>query len=184
MIRLIIPACIAMLGGCTAVHPSPPSTQPVITDHANNEGYSLLYNLMDDESNVSKILIIKRVDDSVAGPVKEIANACATATKQLDEYRKQDSSLNYSVTHLPAVESRSRDLQSAAERNRLLGSGGKEFELRLIFTQAEAMNYADTLCRALTEKEHNPARKEFLEHLATQCRGFHERLMKLLSVKS
>lgn len=173
-----------MIGGCASVHPAPPSTQPLAADRSINEGYSLLYNLMDEESNVSKIFIIKRVDEAVSSPVKEIASACDTAKKQLDEYRKQDPALRYDVPSLPMVESRSRDLEGKTERNRLLGSSGKEFELRLIFTQSEAMNYANHLCTALAEKEHEPARKAFLQRLATQCREFHERLMKLLSVRA
>ncbi len=187
--RLIVVAATicagVIIGGCASVHPvaAAPSTRPGDASRAINEGYSLLYDLMGNESNVSKIFIIKRVDDTVSNPVKEIANACVTAKKELDEYRKQDPALRYDVPSLPEIEGRSRDLEGKTERNRLLSSSGKEFELRLIFTQSEAMNYADHLCRALAEKEQEPARKAFLQHLATQCSGFHERMMKLLIVK-
>ena len=55
------------------------------------------------------------------------------------------------------MEQRSRDLQAKVDEKALLTTSGKEFERRLIFTQAEAMNYAMQLCKALDERKPIPA---------------------------
>ena len=177
-----------MIVGCTS---SPPQQQipaaPTGTSDALrqlNEGYSLLYKLMSDESDVAKIFILKHPSDSVAAPVKEIGNAAQAARKKMDELAKQDSRLSYQTPDLPYIEQRSRDLQASAYSKTLLLSGGKEFETRLIFSQLEAMNYAVQLCNALDEKEQDANRKAFLKGLQKQCQDFHDRLTKLLSISA
>ncbi len=102
----------------------------------------------------------------------------------MDQFPKQDNRIEYDVPDLPYMEKRSRDLQADDDEKALLLSSGKDFERRLIFTQAEAMNYAMQLCKALDEKVTDPARKTFLANLARQCGDFHDQLMNLLAVKS
>jgi hypothetical protein len=152
--------------------------------HERNQGYSLLYKLMSDEADVGKIFILKGADDSVKNLVKEIGNGCQGAKKQLEEFAKQDAQLGYNTSDLPYIESRQRELQAKEEEKSLLFSSGKEFELKLLFTQAEAMNYAKQLCKALSEKEDNATRKTFLDNFAKQAADYHDRLMKLLTVQS
>lgn len=139
---------------------------------------------MNDESEVGKIFILKSADDSVKSVVKEIGSACEAAKKQMDEFPKQNIRIEYDVPDLPYMEKRSRDLQAKDDERALLTTSGKEFERRLIFTQAEATNYAMQLCKALNEKETDPGRKSFLENLAKQFSDFHGRLMNLLAVQS
>jgi hypothetical protein len=148
------------------------------------EGYSLLYKLASDESDVAKIFILKHADEPVAAVVKEIATFMQMNKKQLEAFRKSDARLAYDISALPAIELKSRDLQAKDERNGLLFSSGEKFELRLIFTQAEATNYARQLARALAEREDDPTRKQFLTDLAKRSGELHDRLMNLLSVKS
>src|SRR6478752_124374 len=131
------------LAGCTST-PTPPPAPAGSADAFRqiNEGYSLLFKLMSDESDVAKIFILKHPSDSVSGPVKEIGSAAQAVKKKMDELAKQDSRLSYQTPDLPYIEQRSRDLQASVYSKTLLLSGGKEFESRLIFSQLEAMNYA------------------------------------------
>jgi hypothetical protein len=149
-----------------------------------NEGYGLLYKLMVDNSDVSKIVIFTKADDSVVRLVREIAEASQDAKKQMDEFPKSDSHIEYDEPDLPALETKGRELQSSQDAKGLLTSGGKEFEVLLIFTQAEATDYAVQLSKALIENEKDPTRLTFLTNLSKQFADFHVRLMDLLTVKS
>jgi hypothetical protein len=173
---------ILLLSGCAST-PQPPSANGGLF-RQHNEGYSLLYKLMSDESDVGKIFILKHADDSVGNPIRDIAKVCQDAKKQMDEFPKSNNRIEYDVADLPYMEQQSRDLQAKDDTKALLGSSGKEFELRLIFTQAEATNYGMQLSKALAEKEDDPGRKAFLTNLAKQLSDLHDRMMSLLSVKA
>jgi hypothetical protein len=62
----------------------------------------------------------------------------------------------------------------------LLFSSGKKFEVRFLFTQAEAMNYAAHLAKVLHEQEKNPLRQKFLATVAERCTTLHDKAMDLL----
>jgi hypothetical protein len=172
----------ATLIGCSSPPTPPPDTGGSI--HERNQAYSLLYKLMTDESDVNKIFILKSASDPLKNLIKEIASAAQSAKKQLDTFSSPDSRIDFNLTDLPQLEQRSRDLQAKEDEHTLLFSSGKDFELNLIFTQLEAVDYGKQLCKALLEKESDPTRRTFLSNLANQCDGFHDRLMKLLSVQN
>jgi hypothetical protein len=180
-IRGYILLIIVSAAGCAATPKAPSENGGMFRER--NEGYSLLYKLMGDESKVGGIFIIKHADDSVGGLVKEIGAACTGAKKQMDGYPGLNIRIEYDVTDLPKVEQESRDLEAKTQEKNLLTSSGKTFELRLVFTQAEAMEYAKNLCDALIAREDNAQIKAFLTALSLQCAGFHQRLMDLLTVK-
>ncbi|HEY1683789.1 MAG TPA: hypothetical protein VGG19_03420 [Tepidisphaeraceae bacterium] len=158
----------------------PPDNGGVYRQH--NEGYSILYRLMYDESRVGGIFVIKKADDKVKAPIKQLSDACKAAHQRLDDFRRMDHRLEFDVPDLPYMEKTSRDLEAKEDRKLLLFSSGQQFELTLIFTQAQAMNYAVHLCQALEAAEGNPQRKAFLQDLEHQCNSFHDQLMKMLAV--
>src|SRR5271155_1799482 len=124
MIRLTcvwILGCGLALGGCASMGPQPAAAGG-LGDRQRNEGYSLLYKLMGDEAGVNDILIIKHADESVSGLVKEIAAACGSAKTRMYEFRKSDHGLDYDTADLPAVEQKSREIESGIEARKLLGS--------------------------------------------------------------
>ena len=126
-----------------------------------NEGYSLLYQLMNQNSDVAKILIIKHADPPVADLIKEIASTCGQAKKELEQLHEKDRHLSFEMTNLPQIEQETRDAIESTVTKQLLFSSGKTFEHRLLFTQAESMNYAAHLAKVLHEQEDNANRKEF-----------------------
>jgi hypothetical protein len=172
--------CAFTLTGCSSVQ----SILPATSWHQNrvrNEGYSLLYKLLSQESDVAKILIIKDTDPPVTALIKEIANTSGEAQKQLEAFSKANHRLNLKMTDLPKVEQQTRDAIASTEAKQLLFSTGKTFESRLLFTQAEAMNYAAHLAKILEDQETDSQRKEFLAHLSDECTGLHDRVIKLLN---
>src|ERR1700722_11199685 len=82
--HVLILAWALGLSGCASMGPSHVVGAPA--DRSLNQGYSLLYKLMDDEAGVSGILIIKHADDTVSGLVKEIGTACGTAKSRMDAF--------------------------------------------------------------------------------------------------
>jgi hypothetical protein len=170
----------ALLGGCAA-----PASPPVSADlnRQQLEGYGLLYKLMSDDSSVAEIFIIKNADPPVIGLAREIARNCQDAKAQLDAFAKSDPSLHLDVSDLPAAEQESRDSTASQDEKELLSSSGKAFELRLLFTQAQAMGYASELSKAVASHEDDATRKNFLMGLSDKCAGYRDRAMEMLAVK-
>ena len=177
----LIWAVALTLAGCASTPQSPSHNGGLI--HERNQGYSLLYKLTSDEGNVSKILILKHAEEPLAGLVKEISAFCKTAKNRMDAFPKSDSRIEYDMTDLPVIEQQSRDQTAKSDAIALLSSNGKEFELRLVFTQAQAMDYAAQLSSALAKSEDDPSRQRFLTSLTVGYAGFHRRLMNLLTVQ-
>jgi hypothetical protein len=172
-----------LIFGCTQTAPNPPAGEKISDIREQNAGYSLLYQLMKDESDVKDIFLFKEADDSVGNLIREISNHCSAAKSEMDQFQKTDARLDYDVPNLPQIEQESRALARSEDTHDLLGSSGKPFELHLIFTQAQAMGYARDLSQALANHENDPERKTFLTDLSKQCADYNERLMGLLAAK-
>jgi hypothetical protein len=169
------------LAACSSTHP-PSENGGLIREH--NEAYSLLYKMMSDESKVDQIFALKHADDSVANVVKDIAAFCSVAKQKMDAFPKSDPHIEYDVADLPKLEQKARDKESDIDTKALLFSNGEKFEVRLLFTQAQAMQYVRNLASTLADEEDNPERKSFLNDMSHRCSDLYDRLMKLLTVKS
>lgn len=181
--RLVFLVCgLTCVGGCCSTSGESLSHNGGLI-HERNEGYSLLYQLMGDESDVSKLFILKHVDESVGGLVKEISGTSQAAKLKLDGFFTPQSRIEFDVSDLPKTEQASRELERKRQTKELLFSSGKAFELQLIFSQAEATEYAANLCQAIATLEDDPGRKDFLTKLAGEFAGYRDRLMGLLDVK-
>lgn len=171
--------CALVVTGCSAVQ-NIPLTAAWRQARVRNEGYSLLYQLLSQESGAAKLLIIKHADPPIADLIKEIASTCDQAKKELELFRENDRHLSLATTSLPQIERQTRDAIESTVTTQLLFSSGKKFEVRFLFTQAEAMNYAAHLARVLHDQEVNPVRKQSLATLAARCTALHDRAMGLL----
>jgi len=171
--------CIVALAGCSTVPPVVPffGRQSRIRD----EGYSILYTLASEQSNVNKILIVKSASAKVSAEIKQIAEVFSQAKKQLDEFVKADASLNFTMSHLPSMEEKTRAAIASTTTKDLLFSSGKTFELRLLLTQVQALDYASHLADQLADQDGNPKRKEFLMQFARQCVQHHKAVVDLLA---
>ena len=171
--------CVLGLAGCSTV----PAVIPIFGKPARirDEGYSLLYSLADKQSNVGKILIIKKASAKVSAEIKEIAEVFSKAKERLDGFAKDDSGLNFKMEHLPSMEMKTRAAIQSTTTKDLLFSSGKTFELRLLLTQVQALDYASHLANQLADKEGNPKRKEFLTQFAKQCEEHHKQVVEMVA---
>jgi len=165
--------------GCASVQEKIPFVRGRYRDR--NEGFSLLYDLATKQRNVDKILVLKHVNARTESEIKEIAQLFHQAQEEFDSFARQDSSLNFQATHLPALEEKTRDSIQSTTTKDLLFSTGKDFELRLLLTQVQALNYASHLANVLRDKDYNRTRKSFLSEFSKQCDQHHQKVMQLLS---
>jgi hypothetical protein len=85
--------CALALTGCSTVQKIPPIAA-WREARVRNEGYSLLYELLSQESDAAKLLIIKHADSPIADVIKEIASTCDQARKELEQFHEKDRHLN------------------------------------------------------------------------------------------
>jgi hypothetical protein len=139
---------------------------------------------MSDESQVGGIFVLKSADPAVANLVKQIGTDCLGYKNQLEDFAKADKGIEFDVADLPPVEKESRGLIAASQTHDLLFSSGKDFQLRLLLTQIQAMDYASHLSQAIEKHEDDPARKKFLADMSKHCADLHDELVKLLAGSS
>jgi hypothetical protein len=171
--------CALAVAGCSTVQKVLPTTA-WRQARVRNEGYSLLYQLMNQNSDVAKILIIKHTEPPVTDVIKEIASTCGQAKKELEMLHEKDRHLSFEMSNLPQMEQKTRAAIESTVTKKLLFSNGKMFEHRLLLTQAESMNYAAHLAKVLHDQDDNPNRKIFLAKLSDRCTGLHDRVVDLL----
>ena len=153
------------------------------TSHAldRSQAYYLLYELSTKESEVDGILIIKSPRKETAALIKEIAKLSKSLTEKIETDMKADPTLRAGHSPLPVAEIRTRESIEAATRNELIFGSGKDLELRLLLTQAEAMSYLCHLAKVTQGFETEPTRIEFLKGLSKQAHDLGERVVTQIS---
>ena len=172
-------ACILALialTGCVSVN-APFSGVSNRNSSIGDHGYALLYDLMGDEKDVSKLLIIKRERTELGNLIKEIAERSSRAHKQLEAFAKANPGLNLKDLGLPSAEVATREGISKAKGKQLLGAKGKELELELLLAQDEALVYGSHLAGAIAISEPNSERGQFLRELASDLGGLRQKLV-------
>jgi len=116
-----------------------------------NNASSLLEQLLDQEKNVSKLLIIKHGSRELSGLIKAISTTAADGAKRLKGLAQDDLTLDLTHQELPVGEKASRDALGKTEEYDLLMSSGADFEFTLLLTQAEALNYGSHLAKVAAD---------------------------------
>jgi hypothetical protein len=166
-------------------HPTPkPETQVSAKKSSDlvtrNNALALLADLLNDEKNLSKILIIKRNSDEFGRLVENIAKTTRGGSDLLQSLAKSDPGFNLKATGLPPGEIATRKAIAKLKETLLLHSKDAEFEFQLLLTQVEALNYGANL--ALVAAENEPQVDHTCEFLAlgTQLRDLHEQVLARL----
>jgi hypothetical protein len=176
-----------VLCGCESFQSQPAKTQPAneaeirnVNLPVRNNALVLLDDLLNDEKNLSKVLIIKRNSDELGTLVKEISETAGKGAKMLDGYLKNGLALDVKRLDLPPGEAAARREISKTKEHLLLSSKDAEFEFQLLLTQVEALNYGAHLAMVAADCETDPGHtREFLR-LSSQLRDLQERVEAML----
>jgi multidrug efflux pump subunit AcrA (membrane-fusion protein) len=150
----------------TSDHPAP--VAPVHDQEkvaTRNNAASLLFQLVEDEKNVSFLLIFKGNRPEVNSLVKAISVTAGDASKNLLAFAKADPSLDLHATELPAGEIAARAAIAKTKTHQLLLSTGDNFEFALLLTQADALSYGYNLAQTALDNSSDPAEKQMLSAL-------------------
>jgi hypothetical protein len=181
--RYGLPLILAVLAvGCRTM--LPPSEVPTQAARPSSEhGYALLFDLLGDEKDVSKLRFIKRERADLNNLVKEISKVCGDAHKQLEVFGKADPALNLKDLGLPAAEMEARKAIGKTKEKALLTQKNKEFEVQLLLSQNEALTYGAHLAGVVAAAESNPQRNRFLAGLSQQLTGLQQTVFGTLLAK-
>jgi hypothetical protein len=166
--------------GCQTARPfaANPPTDPEGIER--NYGYALLYATIDDETRVDQVLMIKNPRAEVRDLLREITQFAKDAKEQLDALAEADDTLGYDEHGLPYAEAKTRDLITASTSRTIMFSAGHAFEINILSTQYEALNYITHLAHALREMDDDEDRRAFLTELAASAKSLHDRVVELL----
>jgi hypothetical protein len=182
--RIYCSLLLLLLSACATPPTKPPPPAEVTAEDQRfairNQGYSLLFQLLSDEANVSKLLIIKKESTDLGALVKDISRISAGAAKQIETFSKADPHLHLKMTGLPIVEQQTRDLMGKSKAKELISKTGEKFEVRIILSQAEALSYGAHLAAAIIPNETDPQRKKLLGKISEDYQQLHQRIIDLI----
>ncbi len=174
---LALAAVALVVSSCAA---PPPVPAPSSGERVSAHGYALLYDLLGDEKNVSKLLIVKRERDDFEAVIDAISEVAGDAYDRLGAFGETNPSLNLSDDGLPLAERAAREAIADAKTNTLLDASSEEFEIQLALAQNEALGYLTGLTQVMASAEPDPARLAFLRALWKDSTQLRERLLALI----
>jgi hypothetical protein len=184
---LLLAAC--SLCGCQSLRTTtatPKNVEPTGSENksfdamTHNNALALLDELLNDEKNVSKILIVKRNSPELKRLINNISHTARIGTKQLKTLAEENSRLHLALTGLPPGEEAARKAMAKTKQHELLQSKGAEFEFQLLLTQSEALNYGAHLAQVAADNEPQSARAQDLSNLSAKLKTLHQQVLAML----
>ena len=146
-----------------------------------NNAASLLADLLGKDKNVSKILIIKSNSDELGELMKAISKAAGDGADELEALAKNDKSLNLHALQLPPGEIAARAAMSKTDEHELLSTpGGEKFELKLLLTQTEALNYGSHLAKVAADNSSSPEQQRIFHALEVALNALYQQVVSKL----
>jgi len=187
-------AVLAVLCGLTACQapqkPAPPAPSTTSVAPANkaalavrNNAFALLTDLLNDEKNLSKILLIKFESPEVDRLVTDISKTADEGAHLLKTFSKNDPALMQIKLDLPPGEAATRDAIAKTKKHQLLHTKGKDFEFELLLTQVQALNYGAHLAAVIAANEPQAERAQQLSNLSVQLERLYSEVIALLRTK-
>lgn len=148
-----------------------------------NNAFALLTDLLNDEKNLSKILLIKFESPEVDRLVTDISRTADEGAHLLKSFSKNDPALMQTKLDLPPGEAATRDAIAKTKRQQLLHTKGKEFEFELLLTQVQALNYGAQLAAVIAAHEPQPERAQQFSNLSARFKNLYVEVITLLRTK-
>ena len=170
---LVLAGLLVAVSGCAA---GPPRAT-ALGDAELNHGYALLWATVTDLTRVEQVLWVKRPSDEVAVLLRAISAFAREAQGELEALARADARLGYDADGLPQVETAAREALERSSRRRILGSSGKAFELQILLTQRQALDYVSHVARVLGEREADETRRAYLAELEDRSGALYGRVV-------
>jgi hypothetical protein len=177
---LIVGLAAGSLCACANERTSVQKTAPETAPRADaqiaerNNAASLLANLLGDEKNLSKLLIIKGNTEELGKLVKELSKTAGAGSDQLEKLAKQDKTLDLHAERLPPGEKAAREAESKTSEYRLLHSSGRAFELNVLLTQIQALDYGAHLAKIAADTSSSPEEAREFHALNIQLNNLYD----------
>lgn len=136
--------------------------------------YSLLHELLKEQSQVEKVLWVKLETEDLRPLLKYIAEASASSARVLEAFAKSDPTLRLTALDLPAGEQATRDAIRRTKTKEFLSPFNPDFEVVFLQTEAEALCYAWHLANVAADNDDSSSRVEALRHMGKQMRQLHK----------
>ncbi|HKQ38670.1 MAG TPA: hypothetical protein VJ063_11375 [Verrucomicrobiae bacterium] len=177
--RLLLPLILVFQVGCKTP-PTGTSTPAGSTNQSVYHAHALLFDLLGEEKNVSKLLIIKRERAELKTLINEISQRTGKAHKELEQFARSDRSLNLKDLGLPSAEVLTRKAIAKTRAKELLTESGKDFELHLLLTQNEALVYGGHLAAIAATSDTVTNRHQMLQQLSTDILQIQRKTAEML----
>lgn len=180
--------CAAMACGCSTVRdqstPAPAKLSDARKMAERNNAVSLLYDLMQDEKNLSKILIIKHGDAEFDQLIKAIAQTSHDTGARLEAMAGADPQVKLHALELPAGEKATRDSIAKTKEHELLFSSGTNFEFQLLLTQVDALSYGWHLAKIAAGNSAQPEEAQAFTEISTAMENLYDQDVKMLKIEA
>lgn len=176
---LALSVSLLLSGGCQLPQKLP-ATAATKQQQIRINSYSLLHQLLDQQRNVDKLLVIKRESAELRQLIKSIATASAAGAERLENFAKQDVSISLDQFSLPPGEVATRDAIASTKKKELLTPFNPNFELDLLLTQSQALSYAWHLAKVAAANELRPEYARFLEAFSSDMKNLHGQVSLLM----
>jgi hypothetical protein len=145
-----------------------------------SQGYTLLRELMEDESRLNQVFMVRSANQELEPLVKDIASAAKDVLQDLRNFTKDEPALRSEANGLPLIEVATRS-GITEEFTKAILSGNKErFRNELLLSQIQATEYGKELLLAIAQQEFSPSRKLALERRAVTWQRLRQRVADLI----
>jgi hypothetical protein len=152
----------------------------IVASSTNSHGYALLYDLVKDEKDVSKLRFIKHERTELKSLLQEIARVNHDACSRLEAFAKTNHEIDIKNQGLPAAEVQARGAIGKFKQSSILHSKDKDLEIQLLLSENEALTYGSHLAQVVSAAEADPSRKQFLQQLAATLSKLQGNVIDLL----
>jgi hypothetical protein len=166
-------------GGCQLPQNHPAAAAPK-QEQIRANCYGLLHDLLNQQKNVDKLLLIKLESRELNRLIKAIASTSGIGAKKLEDFANRDGSIDLNQLSLPPGEVATRDAIATTKTKELLTSFNVNFELNLLLTQAEALSYAWHLSKVASANESQPERARYLAALSDEMKDLYHQAISMM----
>jgi hypothetical protein len=180
LVKCVLISCLAAVSICARANAQEPAAStspdsgPSKIDVRNNAA-SLLNDLLGDEKNLSKILIIKRHYPRLAVLVKAISKTSGDGQDELEKLAANDKTLSLHALQLPPGETATRAAIQKTKEHELIFSSGQKFEINLLLSQTDALDYGSHLAKIAAENSTSPEQAKTFHSLDVALNALFQR---------